>query len=140
MKIAVEEFTSPVLVTIDAEASLDEVFNLMQSNHIRHVPVKLNEKIVGIISERDVLSHIGKDWAKMVKASDIMSTDLLTVYQNESIGRVAYMLSNSKIGSALVLDENDQVWGIFTTTDALNALVEVFYDEANERSEFKELT
>jgi len=50
------------------------------------------------------------------------------------------MLSNNKIGSALVLDTNDQVWGIFTTTDALNALVEVFYDEANELSDFKELS
>lgn len=140
MKMTVEEFTSPVVVTVNAEASLDDVFNLMQSNNVRHVPVKVNEKIVGIISERDVLSHMGKNWAKMVKASDIMSTDLLTVYQNESIGRVAFMLSNNKIGSALVLDTNDQVWGIFTTTDALNALVEVFYDEANELSDFKELS
>ena len=38
---------------------------------------------------------------------------------------VAYRLSAEKKGSAIILDENDDLYGIFTTTDALNALVEL---------------
>lgn len=128
-EIKVEEFTSPTLVTISSTESLDRALELMQEHGIRHLPVinEGNGEVVGIISERDVLSHVGKDWTRLLKIEDIMSTSLLTVYKNESLGHVAYQLSSQKIGSALVLDQDQSLYGIFTTTDALNALVEIFY-------------
>lgn len=127
-EIKVEEFTSPSLVTIPSSESLDRALELMQEHGIRHLPVTSEENggIVGIISERDVLSHAGKDWTRLLKIEDIMSTSLLTVYKNENLGQVAYQLSSQKIGSALVLDNDETLYGIFTTTDALNALVEIF--------------
>ncbi|MCE3014031.1 MAG: CBS domain-containing protein, partial [Proteobacteria bacterium] len=62
---------------------------------------------------------------------DIMSTDPLVVRANDPLSEVAYLLSSSKVGSAIVMDENDEIFGIFTTTDALNALVEIHYDPAS---------
>jgi len=126
MEITVDEYTSPILVTIKLNESLDKALEMMQGNGIRHLPVEKDGKILGIISERDVMTHIGKDWASMVKVDDIMNTDIFSVYKGESLGEVAMQLSSRKLGSALVLDENSEVYGIFTTTDALNALVEVF--------------
>jgi acetoin utilization protein AcuB len=63
----------------------------------------------------------------------------LSVYGSENLGEVALQLSSQKVGSALVLDESGEIYGIFTTTDALNALVEILYPAANKKSEFKEL-
>jgi CBS domain-containing protein len=137
MEISVDEYTSPILVTIKLNESLDRALEVMQANGIRHLPVEKEGKILGIISERDVMTHIGKNWASMVKVDDIMNTDLFSVYRRESLGEVAFQLSTRKLGSALVLDENSEVYGIFTTTDALNALVEIFYPEARERSEIR---
>lgn len=126
-ELKVEEYTSPCVVTIASTESLDRAMELMQEHKIRHLPVTINESISGIISERDLLTHVGKDWTRMLKIEDIMTTTLLTVSKNESLGDVAFQLSSQKIGSALVLDDDESLYGIFTTTDALNALVEIFY-------------
>ncbi len=125
MEISVEEYTSPALVMINIDASLDNALELMQLNGVRHLPVEDNGKIVGIVSERDIMSHIGKNWTVMVTMSDVMTTDLLTVHRGQNLGEVALELSRQKVGSALVLDDYGEIFGIFTTTDALNALVEL---------------
>lgn len=138
MEIPVEEYTSPVLVTVDMQASLDQALELMQENSIRHLPVMDDNRVVGIISERDVLTNFGKSWTSMMKVEDVMATDILTVHRRENLGEVAMELSSKKIGSALVVDGNSEVFGIFTTTDALNALVELLYSEAREKSDLRE--
>lgn len=127
LEIKVEEYTSPTVITIPSHGSLDQALALMQEHGIRHLPVTTDDDVVGIISERDVLSHVGKDWSRILMVQDIMSTDLLTVHKDVGLGQVAFQLSSQKLGSALVLDDDDGLYGIFTTTDALNALVEIFY-------------
>jgi acetoin utilization protein AcuB len=139
MEIRVDEYTSPVLVKISADKNLDEALEMMQENGVRHLPVEHNSKIVGIVSERDLMAFMGKDWTSMVKIEDIMNINVLSVYGSENLGEVALQLSSQKVGSALVLDEGGDIYGIFTTTDALNALVEILYPAANKRSELKEL-
>jgi acetoin utilization protein AcuB len=129
MNVTVEEYTSPTLVTIDPAANLDEAIELMQENDIRHLPVIRNQNVIGIVSERDILFHVGKNWAKMMKVGDIMNTDLLSVHTHDDLGDVAYQLASEKVGSAIVLDEYESLYGIFTTTDALNALVEVVHQQ-----------
>ena len=138
MEVTVDEYTSPILVTINGGSSIDKALELMQENRIRHLPVKDLGKVVGIISERDLLTHTGKDWSVMLKVRDIMNPNLFSVYRNEGLGEVALQLSSQKVGSALVLDESGEVYGIFTTTDALNALVEILYPEANSKSDLKD--
>ncbi len=125
MNVSVEEYTSPILVVVDPAANLDQALEMMQENGVRHLPVVRDQKVLGIVSERDLLLHIGKNWTSMMKVGDIMSTNLLSVHINDTLGDVAYQLSSEKVGSAIVLDENEDLYGIFTTTDALNALVEI---------------
>lgn len=136
-EITVQEFTSPSVITISINDNIDTALELMQQNGIRHLPVMNNQKIVGVLSERDVLAHVGKDWTKMVTAEDIMNPSILSAYENDLLGEVAYQLSSQKKGSAIILDANDNLYGIFTTTDALNALVEILYPLANDKSDLK---
>jgi acetoin utilization protein AcuB len=131
MEVSVDEYTSPILVMINCKASIDKALEVMLENRIRHLPVEDKGKVVGIVSERDLLTHQGKNWTTMMTVEDIMNPNLFSVYRNEGLGEVAFQLSSQKVGSALVLDESGEVYGIFTTTDALNALVEIFCPEAN---------
>jgi acetoin utilization protein AcuB len=137
MDISVDEYTSPVLVMINSSESLDKAREVMMENGIRHLPVQENGKVIGIVSERDILTHDGKDWVEMLKVEDIMNTNIFSVYRNDNLGEVALQLSAQKVGSALVLDDSGEVYGIFTTTDALNALVEILYPQANSKSDLK---
>ncbi|HLW58024.1 MAG TPA: CBS domain-containing protein [Bacteriovoracaceae bacterium] len=127
--IKVEEFTSPYVISISSKDQLDRALQLMQENGIRHLPVIDDGNVMGMISERDVLTHMGKVWDKVLHVEDIMNSDILSVNVNDNLGDVAFQLSSQKKGSALVLDEDGSVYGIFTTTDALNALVEIFLQQ-----------
>lgn len=139
MNVSVEEFTSPSPITVDLNTDLSEALKLMKSHDIRHLPVMEDKKVVGIISERDLLANYGKPWSEQLRVKSIMCNSILYVYANDGLGDVAYRLSKEKKGSAIVLDTNNSLYGIFTTTDALNALVEMLSPQANAKSMMKGL-
>ncbi|MFY3739999.1 MAG: CBS domain-containing protein [Candidatus Nitrosomirales archaeon] len=49
---------SSPLVTVSSASSLSTVLNLMSSKNINHLPVVENEKLVGIITEKDIFKHV----------------------------------------------------------------------------------
>lgn len=135
MDICVEEFTTPVLYTVKFDCSLDETIDMMAEHQVRHLPVVKDGKVIGIVSQRDVLATYGKSWSEVLRVEDIMNENILTVNISDNLGEVAFKLSDEKVGSALVLDNNGKIYGIFTTTDALNALVEIIYPDAAKKSD-----
>ncbi len=127
LELPVEEYTTPDPITTGEETGIEEVERLMKENGIRHLPVLRGGKVVGIISERDVRLVSGLAWAEktLVRASDLMAPDPVTVNCQAPLDEVAFEMSRQKIGSVVVTDEKDNFLGIFTVTDALNALIEV---------------
>jgi acetoin utilization protein AcuB len=127
LNIPVEEFTTPDPLTADEATSIDDLVLLMKENGIRHLPILRNGKVTGIISDRDVriASGLTRREKIQIQASDIMAKDPITVNSQTSLDEVAFEMSQNKIGSVIVNDENDKFLGIFTVTDALNALIEI---------------
>jgi acetoin utilization protein AcuB len=125
LKVPVDEFTSPSPITVGPKTPALEVAGVLHKNGIRHVPVVENDIPLGIISERDlrVLSSVKE--LSLVTAEQVMVTDPFTVSPETPLDQVVYEMSDRKIGSAIVQDESGRIVGIFTNTDALNALVEI---------------
>lgn len=126
-RMPVEEFTSPNPITASESSSIEELRQIMDANGIRHIPIVNHERVVGIISDRDLRVVAGLKLAdkKMITASDLMVRDPLTVSSEMPLDEVAFEMSSRKVGSVIVNDENDELLGIFTVTDALNALIEI---------------
>ncbi len=126
VRVPVEEFTTPHPVTASEDATTDELNLLMTEHGIRHIPIKRGENIVGIVSDRDLRVISGLDIREkaLVCARDIMIADPVTVSSDATLDEVALKMSSLKIGSVLV-NEGNSFLGIFTATDALNALIEV---------------
>lgn len=125
-QVPVEEYTTPNPITCTEDSSLDEIQNLMKKNGVRHLPVTKGQAITGIISDRDVRVAQGLTTIEkfMVSAKDIMHADPVTVDAQDSLETVAFLMSEKKIGSVLVMEDREFL-GIFTVTDALNALIEI---------------
>jgi len=125
--IPVDEFTTPDPLTAHEDMMIDELRQLMDEHGIRHLPVVRGTAVVGLISDRDVrlAAGLSSEERRQVRAADIMATALLTVSSTTPLDEVAYAMSEKKVGSAIVMDEEDQFLGIFTATDALNALIEI---------------
>jgi predicted transcriptional regulator len=54
-----------------------------------------------------------------------MNTDVFSVKSSDLIKDVVFEMSNRKIGSAIVLSSDETMYGIFTSTDALNTIIEM---------------
>lgn len=127
IRVPVEEFTTPDPITADETATIDDLWQLMKAHGIRHLPILRGNSVVGVVSDRDVRLILGLTVAEklQVQAADIMAEAPLTVRASTPLDEVAYAMSDQKVGSAIVEDDDGRFLGIFTATDALNALIEV---------------
>ncbi len=129
-KLTVEEFSTPSPVSVSTTEKLPKIWQMMKDNGIRHVLVRNESDVVGILSERDLTTFSQADGFDAIEAQEIMSKDLVTVTLDTKLYEVALKMSQDKIGSTIVTDPDDADYvGIFTATDALNALVEVLRGE-----------
>ncbi len=126
----VEEFTTPNPVTAPVSTGIRELQALMLKHGIRHVPITNGSKVVGVVSERDIKLVLGLDPSRerLVQAEHIMKANPVFVNASTPLDEVAFEMSKNKIGSVLVYDDSDELYGIFTSTDALNALIEIVRD------------
>ncbi len=122
--LTVDEFTTPCPKVVQPSANLVDVEKLMQEHGIRHIPVQDGDQLVGIISERDLFFAYRLGDRQTLRVKDIMQPDPYLVDSTALLSEVAFHMSKNKYGSALVRGADGEL-GIFTSTDALNALVEV---------------
>lgn len=127
INVPVEEFTTPDPVTADESMMVDDLRLLMEKHGIRHLPIVRGSTVVGVVSDRDVRLFSGLSAAEkfQVQASDIMAEEPLCVNAATPLDEVAFLMSENKVGSVIVKDEEGELLGIFTATDALNALIEI---------------
>jgi acetoin utilization protein AcuB len=128
-KIPVSEYTTPMPVTVLPSETIARIMEIMAEGGFRHLPVMDGNKPVGIISERDVRLLTQHAANPNLTAQDIMTPGPHTITPDLPLDKAAFDLSKYKIGSALVVDSAGDLVGIFTSTDALNALIEVVRGE-----------
>lgn len=129
--IPVDEYTSPSPLTVERTTTVPRVREIMQTHGVRHVPVVDGKHPVGIVSDRDLRMLDHCDGTDAITAADVMVRDPYTVESGASLEDVAYGMSKRKVGSAVVCDHGEIV-GIFTSTDALNALIEILRGQTPE--------
>ncbi|MGO2354396.1 MAG: IMP dehydrogenase [Marinomonas foliarum] len=114
----VKKFESGIvrdLVTINPEASVQELMDLTAANSISSVPVVQGSDLVGIVTSRDV--RFVKDFDKRV--SDIMTPKdrLVTALEGASSGSIRKLLHENRIEKVLIVNEQFELRGMVTVTD-----------------------
>jgi CBS domain-containing protein len=128
--LEIERYMSTVLIVIGPAQPLSEAIRLMRLHEVRHLPVVKRNKVVGVLSQRDIYrtQSLGSGALSEILVSEVTAADPYTVEPDEPIDRVARQMVRRKIGTALVT-HNDRLLGMFTTTDALLALAALVDDE-----------
>jgi acetoin utilization protein AcuB len=95
----------------------------MQRHKIHHLPVVSDGRLVGVVSQRDLLIACsflnGAD--EDIQVSMVMTKDVLTVSSTAGVVEVARKMLEAGAGSAVVMS-GEAIAGVFTTVDALNVL------------------
>lgn len=121
----VQKMMTTSMKAVDSTTRLSEAFKIMHDNHIRHLPVLEGDKLVGIVSDRDLLSHASKESGTLVfprKAIEtVMSRELITCSPTTSFEDALKMVLERGVSSLPVVDGGSLV-GIVTSKDLLNHL------------------
>jgi len=128
-QVLVRDIMQEKVVTISAGDSLSTAEDIMRLGQVRHMPVVHRGKLVGVVSERDLLrislsglNEGGNEERRaFLHALDIgraMSTPPIVVEPFASVEKAALLLAEHKIGCLPVVD-GDELVGLVTATDLL---------------------
>lgn len=123
------------VVTISASERMSTVEDIMTLGHVRHMPVVQGGRLVGVVSERDLLraslsvlsEHRGAErraFLHVVEIARVMSTPPIVIGPDASVDEAALVMAEKKIGCLPVV-EGDQLIGMVTETDVLRCLAGV---------------
>jgi len=122
-KISIRRVMTPNPLTINPFREVQEAVELMIKNDISSVPVVDGDEVVGIVTKSDLMNFYLQKYTGKWKVSDLMTSEVITVNENHSIGHVISVMEDDKIGKVIVMRDNEPV-GIITSANISFANVE----------------
>ena len=128
----VSEIMCKDVISCSPDDEVDKIWRLMQTKSFTGLPVTQKNKLVGMITQKDLLenervfptfeSAKGRFRASS-KVSSVMRTEVLAVEPSTRVIRVAKIMVFSNIGRVPVKDEKDMLVGIVDREDVARLLV-----------------
>jgi acetoin utilization protein AcuB len=129
-----ERMSRPV-ISVTPEMPINDVLAMFRNEHIRRAPVIKDGKLVGIVSERDLLNASPSSVTTLsvwelnyliskVTVKNVMAKKVVTVDQDTPIEEAARIMADKKIGGVPVMSGGNVV-GIITETDLFKIFLEL---------------
>jgi CBS domain-containing protein len=115
----VRDIMNKDVVAVEPEITVKEAAKIMSKFHIGSLVILKNKKIVGIITERDILDSVaqGKD-AELTTVEEIMTKNVVTIAPDKNIEDAVNLMAEHKIKKLPVVDV-DKLVGIVTASDII---------------------
>jgi CBS domain-containing protein len=134
------------VVTLSPDETFYDIVALFAEKKISGAPVVEGSKIMGLVSESDILKFVSrKDLITMIdkedkamkdraamKAKDFMTKKVITVSQNEDLAKVIKLLDEKDINRVPVVDKG-KVGGIITRADVVSVVSEYLTEHPSMR-------
>ncbi len=144
LEMRVRDVMTKNVLSITKFESIMKVANILTEKNISGLPVvDKDNKVVGIITQADILSMVGvgrehtfKDLLKYMlgeklperrlgdHVGDIMTTPALTIHPDSNIAEAVRVMDERRIRRLTVVDEKGILIGILTRADILKAVIE----------------
>ncbi|UCF57970.1 MAG: CBS domain-containing protein [Deltaproteobacteria bacterium] len=123
MKVSEWMIKEPITVTKDQK--VQDCVDLMKEYSIRHLPVVENQKLIGLVTESDLREVFLASLVEDLTIEGIMINEPMTVTPDTEIEDAAKLIYYHKIGGLPVVDDYEQVVGIITVADLVEAFIEL---------------
>jgi CBS domain-containing protein len=137
--LPVSELMTTAVITLSEKETITHADAEMKWAGIRHLPVTdRHGRLVGIVSNRDILRALGDSGGAPVPVHEVMTRDVLTVRPDTYAREAVDLMLEYKVDSLPVISDEDVLVGIITATDFLELAAralggERFEDPALER-------
>ncbi len=129
-----ERMSHPV-ISVSPETPIHDALIMFKKDHIRRAPVIKNGKMVGIVSEGDLLNASPSPISSLsvwemnyllakVTVQQVMKKKVLTIKKDTPIEEAARIMADNKIGSMPVMNDGNVV-GMITETDLFKIFLEL---------------
>jgi acetoin utilization protein AcuB len=130
----VKNWMTKPAITIDKQSSMQDAMNLMKTHRITHLPVMDKNRLVGVLTDRDLKKASASDATTLemhellyllstIKVKDIMSSNPISVPPDYTIEETAELLLTNKISGVPVVDNDGSVAGVITHTDLFKVII-----------------
>ena len=109
------------------DSSITEISNLMKKYDIGFLPIVDNNKIKGVITDRDIVTEAlvnTNDLSKSIE--NYITTNIVTVDINKNIDDVLNIMGENKI-KRIIINDNDKMVGIISLSDIINSKYKTFF-------------
>ncbi len=129
----INKLMSKNVESVQQGQALSDVYKLICNTGIHHVPVLDGEKLTGLISFTDMMKlsmaidtnnehTVGALIDSHSSIVDVMSTDLITIKDQQTVRDAAEILSEGDFHSLPVVDGKGNIAGMLTSTDLIRYL------------------
>ncbi len=120
----VKDAMSSQVEWIAPDICLRDTAKKMETTDVGSLPVEENDKLIGIITDRDITCRAvaeARD-AATTSVREVMSKEITFCYDDQDVAEAAKIMEEKQIRRLPVLDRDERLVGILTLTDlALNA-------------------
>ncbi|MHC5728914.1 MAG: CBS domain-containing protein, partial [Nostoc sp.] len=109
--------------TLSSQMSTDEAVQAFSDSHHRNFPVLENGKVVGIITQKDLVNIASQELGKDTTISKIMTPEPVTVTPTATLAHVLHILNRYHL-SCLPVTEGRKLIGIITRSDIIRVEAE----------------
>ncbi len=133
-KTPVAECMSRKFVSLKVGSSLLNARKLMLDTGVKRILVLFDLELAGVVTEGDIAHFLGMfrkvskgvQWHSKLKevcVDDIMTRDVLTVGEGDTVGHAVKRMGDEKISGLPVVNGENKVVGLITKTDMLKEVV-----------------
>ena len=113
----IKEIMNQGIIAFTKNASLEEIAKIMKEQDIGMVLIKDEKKIIGVLTDRDIVTKILANQDEHIK--EYYSANVISIDQNQSIEKALDIMINHKV-KRLIVTDNRKVVGIVSLSDLIN--------------------
>ncbi|MDZ4661874.1 MAG: CBS domain-containing protein [Pseudomonadota bacterium] len=121
----VKDVMNKKIVTVESDISIWQATNKMRTSNVGCVVVLEDKNIVGVFSERDLVSKVlpKRYDVDKTKVSEVMTSPVITVTADLSLSDVVYITATRYIRHLPVLSDSGKLVGMVSMRDLLYLIV-----------------
>ncbi len=105
-------------ITVEPSATIEEAARIMAERRIGFLPVVSSGRLVGVISERDIVRAVASGASPKALVEEVMRREVVTVNFNDDVEAVWSLMREMGIRHIVVM-RGDEIYGVISIRDFL---------------------
>ncbi|MDD7940169.1 CBS domain-containing protein [Actinomycetospora lutea] len=122
------------VLTVPPDAPISQLLSVLAERNVGAAVVCEDDRLVGIVSERDVVRHLHHRGAGLLTApvAEIMTTDVATCRPADDIQTLSRTMTERRIRHIPVVDDREHLAGIISIGDVVKSRIDQLEEHRNQ--------